>query len=50
MPGQEIKSGWVGREHPHRGRGGEMGWGFSKRRAGKGKAFEMQIKKVAKKL
>jgi hypothetical protein len=33
----------VGRvgEHPYRGRGGEMGWGFSKGRPGKGKTFEM---------
>jgi hypothetical protein len=35
MSGREDGSGWVG-EHPHRGRGGGMGW-FLKGRPGKGK-------------
>jgi hypothetical protein len=35
MPGQEDGSGWMG-EHPHRGRGRGLRWGFPKGRAGKG--------------
>jgi hypothetical protein len=41
---------WVG-EHPHRGKG-EEGWDgeFEEEKLGRGKAFEMQINKITKKI
>jgi hypothetical protein len=44
MSGREDGSGWVG-EHPHRGRGGGMGW-FLKGRPGKGKNWNVNKENI----
>jgi hypothetical protein len=44
MPGQEVRSGWVGgwvREHPHRDRGRRDGIGGSEGETWRGKTFEI---------
>ena len=39
--GGKMEVGWWVGQHPHRGRGGKMGWGFLRGKPGKGKTFEM---------